>query len=162
LPHRGINWPRSTATPGRSIFLPGAIRRSRMMKRFAVAVLVCCLFLPACSWFEWRDARTRVEAMMESWRTGGTGSGGDMQEAVCMWYQGTRFMLDDIKLAKVRDEFDNWRHQKSLYKRIDTWEISSMAREKDSDPPALILTVDIDGKTYGMRVVDREPIEWVN
>jgi len=100
--------------------------------------------------------------MMDGWRTGGTGSGGDMQEAICMWYQGTRFIADDLRLAEVRDEFDAWRRQKDLYGHIDEWEITSMAREEGSDPPALIVSIDIDGYTYGMRVMDREPIEWVN
>jgi hypothetical protein len=107
-----------------------------------------------------RETRMRVEAMMEGWRKGGRGSGGDMQEAVCMWFNGKKITLDDIKLAKLRDQSDDFRREKRLYKALDSWEITSMDNIPETEPTAMLVGVKIDGKQYRMRVQDGYSIAW--
>lgn len=132
------------------------------MRKPWILALACVLLLPACSIVEQRDAEARVEMMMEGWRTGGTGSGGDIQEAVSMWWKGVRFIPDELELTEARDEFDRWRRAKGLYKRIDSWEITSTSSVKGAYPPTTVVSVEIDGKSYGMRVAKGETIEWAN
>ena len=64
-------------------------------------------------------------------------------------------------LKHARVEFDNWRREKSLYKEIDSWAITSITEEPGTEPPAMIVAVDIDGQGYQMRVTSDQPIEWV-
>ncbi len=126
------------------------------MKRMAIGVVLCSLVLLACDNSE-REAQNRVTLMMTGWQA----TGGDMEEAVCRWYNGTRrLQLDHLKHAQVT--FDDWRREKSLYKKIGTWAITDIKKESGSDPPAAIVSVDIDGQGYRMRVPHEQPIEWVN
>ncbi len=130
------------------------------MTRISVGVFLCSLVLLGCGNPE-LDAHNRVTMMMTGWQSGGTTSGGDIEEAVCRWYNGARqLQLDHLKVA--RDKFDEWRREKSLYKRIESWTINDVTKESGSDPPAAIVSIDIDGQSYKMRVPKEKPIEWVS
>ena len=123
------------------------------MKRIAIGVLLCSLVLLACGG-SGRDARNRVTSMMEGWQPRG-----DIEGSVCRWYNGARrLQLDHLKAAQVG--FDDWRREKSLYREINSWSITSITKDAGADPPAMIVSVDIDGQGYDMRVADERPIEW--
>lgn len=132
----------------------------RMTKLWILALAALVLFT-GCSVWEKRETEKRVTAMMEGWRTGGTGSGGDMQEAVSMWWKGVRFIPDDLELDDARKRFDSWRRVKGLYKKIETWEITSMAKDGSTGGNAMIVSMDIDGRSYRMRVPEGDTISWV-
>ena len=130
------------------------------MKRSVLLVILCAAVLLACGGSE-RRTRNRVQLMMDNWTTGGTSSGGDIQEAVCVWYDGSRILpLDHLKLAQGR--FDEWRREQDLYRKIASYEITGVAETEGTEPPAMIVSLDIDGKPYRMRVALGESIAWVN
>jgi len=114
--------------------------------------------LTSCSYFETRETRGRVIEMMEAWQADPTGSSGHMQHAVCMWYRGTSFM-DDVELTIARKKFDGWRRQKGLSK-IESWEIESITKDTESIQETMLVSVKINGKSYRMRMAQRDPIEW--
>ena len=106
-----------------------------------------------------RRTRNPVQLLMENWVTGGTSSGGDIQEAICVWYNGSRILpLDHLN---ARDRFDDWRREMDLHRKIGSWEITAMDAVAGSEPPAMIVSIDIDGKPYRMHVTADQPIEWV-
>ncbi len=49
----------------------------------------------------------------------------------------------------------------NLYREISAWEITAMDAVAGSDAPTMIVSLDIDGKPYRMRVAADQPIEWV-
>ncbi len=123
------------------------------MKRIAFGILLCSLVLLACGSPE-LDAHNRVTMMMDGLDRG------DTEEAVCRWYNGTRqLQLDHLKHAQ--DRFDDWRRAESMYREIDSWAITDVTQESGSNPPAAIVSIDIDGQSYKMRVPSEKPIEWV-
>jgi hypothetical protein len=121
-------------------------------------VCACLLTLTSCAYFETRETRGRVTEMMEAWQADPTGSSGHMQHAVCMWYRGTSFM-DDVELTIARKKFDGWRRQKGLSK-IENWEIESITKDTESIQEMMLVSVKINGKSYRMRMAQRDPIEW--
>ena len=130
------------------------------MRRIVIGLIMCSLGLLACGGGAELRANNRVAEMMDGWQSGGTSSDGNIQEAIGRWYDGSRqLQLDYLKHARV--EFDNWRREKSLYKEIDSWAITSITEEPGTEPPAMIVAVDIDGQGYQMRVTSDQPIEWV-
>jgi hypothetical protein len=46
-------------------------------------------------------------------------------------------------------------------RRTENWDITAITEEDGPDPTAMIVSIDIDGKPYRMRVTTDEPIEWV-
>ena len=131
------------------------------MRRIAIGAVLCgmVLVLASCGASE-RRTRNRVGVMMDDWISGGTGSGGDIQEAICLWYNGSPKLLPLDHLLHARERFDEWRKEKGLFRKIAAWEITAVAGEASSDPPAMIVSIDIDGKPFRMRVADHVPIEW--
>ncbi len=130
------------------------------MRRTAFALALCSLTLIACGASE-RRTTNRVTMMMDNWVSGGTSSGGDIQEAICLWYDGSRKLpLDHLKHA--RGLFDDWRRQEGLYRKIESWNITEMTKVASAGTPAIVVSLDIDGKPYRMRVALGESIAWVN
>ena len=93
--------------------------------------------------------------MMDGWQND------VMEESVCRWYNGARqLQLDHLKVAETG--FDEWRREKSLYRDIKSWSITSITKDAGGAASAMIVSVDIDGQSYDMRVVDERPIEWAS
>jgi hypothetical protein len=125
----------------------------------ALAGLLLASLLPGCSMMAERPTRIRVTAMMDGWKKAGSASDGNMQEAISMWFNGSRYIPDDVMLTRARKSFDDWRRQKDLYVEIQSWEISSI--EQRPDVPGMVVALTIDGKPYEMQVERGEPIAWV-
>lgn len=133
-----------------------------MHKRTIALALVGLLLvslLPGCSMMAERPTRNRVTAMMEGWKKAGSASDGNMQEAISMWFNGSRYIPDDVMLTRARRSFDDWRRQKGLYVEIQSWEINAI--EERPDVPGMVVALTIDGKPYEMQVESGEPIAWV-
>lgn len=128
------------------------------MRRVCLVLAAALLLLSACSLSQ-DNTRRRVTHMMDAWQSAGTSSDGNMQEAISMWYDGSRAIADDVELSRQSEKFDAWRRQKQLYREIHKWEITSI--EESSDVHGLVVALSIDDKPYTMRVEAGEPIEWM-
>jgi hypothetical protein len=105
------------------------------------------------------QARIRVKSMLDRWKAGGTGTGGDAQSAAMLFYTGREAAGDETIVAVASDRFDSWRKEKDLYHGISSAEIKTV--EPDSaTSDACKVTVSIDGTTYGMLVIPGQPIQW--
>jgi hypothetical protein len=136
------------------------------MRRISVLLMAMVLLAAglavACYSMEEHGARTRVEMMMNGWSKGGRTSSGDIQTAVCMWYEGSLLITDRDTLGQASVDFDIWRREKDLYRELERWEIPSIAKESDAEPRVWIVSVDIEGDPYRMRVQEYVPIEWLD
>ena len=108
-----------------------------------------------------RKTRLRVERMMEEMIAGGTSTDAHIFEAICQWHHGTKQPPQTDTIGKASLDFQLWRREKGLYRQIKEYEIESIEPEEGSSPRAVHVIVRIDGQTYGMRVVNREPITWL-
>ena len=107
-----------------------------------------------------KRAEARVQTMMEGWLAGGTSYDGYAQEAVCMWFNGSKNPPDSNTLAAASDAFDQWRRDKGLYRKIRSFSIEKVESLDDSSDVNHV-RVEIDGKPYIMKVERHRPIEWL-
>jgi hypothetical protein len=127
----------------------------------AIAVVVAAIFIANVQLAK-KEARDRVAVMMDDWVAGGLSSDGHVQEAVMLWVNGTKSPPDTDFLLQASSGFDAWRRAKRLYKRIDGYAIERVDSTGSRQSPELHVFVRIDGDTYGMKVIDGEPIEWLD
>jgi len=109
---------------------------------------------------EEKNAEVRVRTMMEGWLADATGTSGDAQTAICMWFNGKRFPPDRDTLALASTDFDSWRRKKGLLRKIHSYTIESVELI-DEKARAVRVKVKIDGRDYVMKLQALQPIEWV-
>jgi len=131
------------------------------------AMRIVAIFLGILSFGLWLANHTieeavhsRVDQMLHGMLAGGVGTSGDIQEAICFWYNGTRFISDRNELMSASDQFDEWRRVRDLYRKIESYEIAEISATSKILPEEFIVTVRIDGKAYAMLVKKRETIKW--
>ncbi len=108
-----------------------------------------------------RKATLRVERMMDGWLEGGTGSNGATQDAVFQWNHGTKFLPEDKSVGQASRDFDDWRRERNLYRKISSYRIEAVGIEKGSKPRAVRVDLVIDDRPFALRVVRNRPIEWI-
>ncbi len=91
-----------------------------------------------------RNARTRVERVFGGMKSG-TGTGNDVQTAICMWAENTVLVADRDALERYSDQFDRWRRQKDLYHSSQTFEITSVEKVDPNQQYPVVVTVTVDG-----------------
>jgi len=109
---------------------------------------------------EEKSAEVRVRQMMEGWLADATGSSGDAQMAICMWFNGKRFPPDRDTLALASTDFDTWRRAKDLRRKIHGYTIENVELV-DEKAGVVHVKVKIDGRNYMMKTQALQPIEWV-
>lgn len=106
-----------------------------------------------------RQAKTRVETVMEGFQKDGGGSGGYMQAAVAQWAGGPHILSDQDALGKAEVRCKAWADQKGLYRKITSFKVLDAKAEGDTGS---IVTVNIEGKTYQIRVPPRDEMSWAD
>jgi hypothetical protein len=129
-------------------------------KLLVVLLLVGVVAAVACS-LNKDQARTRVSTMLERWKSGGTGTGGDAQSASMLFFVGRAAPTDETEAAIAADRFDNWRREKSLYKAISSFEIKAVESDTATSDSVKV-TVDIEGTTYNIRAIPGQPLQWMD
>lgn len=102
-------------------------------------------------------AAKRVDEMMKEMKQG---TGVEQQLAIGIWAKNHPKISDEQELAWAADHYDQFRKEKGIYRKLDSYKIVSSELVKDVTPPTAIVTVDIEGKTYKMRVPEKQPISW--
>lgn len=91
-----------------------------------------------------RKARGRVDRVFKLMKSG-TGTGGDIQTAVCIWAENKIFIGDRDLLSRYSDDFDRWRQEKDLYRSFERFEISAVELRVNGDSKTAVVTVKVDG-----------------
>ena len=107
-------------------------------------------------------ARARVNAILAGWKTGGGGSGTDIQTSICYWARGVPLITDQAELGRYSDQFDAFCQRKNLFRRIADYEITDVAVISGEALPTAQVTCKIEGGYYKMRVTEGQPISWVD
>jgi len=125
-----------------------------------VAVVVAAIFFVNRSMIE-KDAELRVQRVLDGMVAGGTGAGGDIQDAVCAWWDGSKIISDTTTLAAAMDSFEQWRKAKGLYRSLSAAEVTTIEVMPDTKPAEVKVTIRVEGTAYAIKVVDREPMTWL-
>jgi hypothetical protein len=107
-------------------------------------------------------ARARVEAILAGWKTGGGGSGTDIQTSICYWARGVPLITDQAELGRYSDQFDAFCQRKNLFRRIADYEITEVAVVPGAPLPTAEVTCKIEGGFYKMKVTEGQPISWAD
>ncbi len=132
--------------------------------RFA-PVLALALTALGCDFLEYgpgktAKAETRVLHVLAAMEKAGDTTSLDLQEGISRWYNGKRFINSMEQDAAVAG-FDRWRRARNVYNRkIASWEITGAEVAEGSDPPAVVVTVTIEGKTHQILVPEDSPMSW--
>jgi hypothetical protein len=129
-------------------------------KLLVVLVLVGVVAILACSIGK-DNARTRVSTMLDRWKSGGTGTGGDAQSASMLFFVGRAAPTDETEAAIASDRFEAWRKQKDLYRSISSFEVTSV-EDDSATSDSVKVTVVIDGATYAIRAIPGQPLQWMD
>jgi hypothetical protein len=111
---------------------------------------------------EIKQANKRVHAVLWGLQSGGSALAGDLNTPVCQWYKGTSLIADQEEMRLAKRSFDSWRRQKQLGEKISSFEIAGAEIEAGSDPVAVIVSVSIDDEPYQLRVIEGQPMTWVD
>lgn len=108
-------------------------------------------------------AAKRVENMLNGMKEGGTGVGLPAQTAMCLWAANKVVITDRDLLTWASDNFDKWRREKKLYRKIDSYAIvkAEMVPLSAKDKPVARVVFDVEGKNYTVEVPKDQPIRWV-
>jgi hypothetical protein len=111
-----------------------------------------------------RLANKRVEAVLFGLQSGGGSAlARDLNTPVCQWYKGTSLIADQEEMRLAERSFASWRQQKKLHdKKISSFEVVGAEVEVGSDPIAVIVSVTIDTKPLKLRVIEGQPMTWVD
>jgi hypothetical protein len=138
----------------------------KVLARFA-SVLALALTALGCDFLEYgpggdtAEAETRVLHVLASMQKAGDTTSLDLQEGVCRWYNGKRYIGDAMEMEAALDGFDRWRRARNVYnRRIASYEITGSEVVPDSDPPAAVVTVTIEGKSHQILVPEDRPMSW--
>jgi hypothetical protein len=107
------------------------------------------------------EAKVRVNDILKGIQSAPTPSGvaGNEQTAICLWAKDMYLIKDEGTLGMYMDAFDRWRNAAGIF-HIKQFSILDSTRIKDVIPETAIVTVDIDGKRFSMRVPKGEQITW--
>lgn len=133
-----------------------------MSRRALVLVLLVGALVGLACQIHQDQARIRVKVMLERWKAGGTGTGGDAQAAALLYHIGKESAADETIVAIASDRFDSWRREKDLYRSISSAEIKSVEEDPATSSDASKVVVSIDGTEYTIRAVPGQPLQWVN
>ena len=109
-----------------------------------------------------RKATLRVERMLDGWLEGGTGSNGAVQEAVFQWNHGTKHMPEDKSVGQASLEFDDWRREQRMYRKISSYRVERAEIDEGSDPRSVRVDILIDDRPYAVRVMKDRPVQWID
>lgn len=120
----------------------------------AVAVLMY-FALPSYT----KDASKRVETMLLDLKEG---PNAESSIATTIWARNVRSM-DSGELSAANDQFMKWRSEKNFDLPRGFASHRMVKSEKtDGEVPTAIVTFELDGKTYRVRVPERRPISWAD
>lgn len=107
-------------------------------------------------------AEKRVGAVLAGMeQEGGAGRGPAIQESMCRWYNGKRFIADRDEAEAAMDGFDRWTKQRRLYgRKISSYRIVESEMIEGAEPETALVTVEIEGKTHQIRVPADGPMSW--
>ena len=123
--------------------------------------LVLVLGVAACG-LGTRKAKERVKAVFDGLQHDAGGAGGFAQSAAAHWALGREVMSDQDALAKADVDFRVWAEEKGLYRRIGSYEIVDAKPDGGMMSDHAIVTVNVEGKTYRIRVPNGGPMSWVD
>lgn len=107
------------------------------------------------------EAEERVNAVLAGMQEAGDSTSVTLQEAVCRWYNGKRFVSDAFEQEAAADGFDRWRRERNLYNRkIASYEIVSSELVPDAERTTVLVTVTIEGKTHRIEVPEKRKMSW--
>jgi hypothetical protein len=127
------------------------------MGRRGPYVALLTLLLLCCGGAGVSGARSRVEKLLTGLQGSGEASGGQPEMALMMWNTGT---MAARGAADAADAFDRWCREGGI-ESVSEYAITDAYREEGSEPPAVIVAGTVDGRRFDMRVVKRQPIQWV-
>ena len=133
--------------------------RSALLLALGLATLGCDFLTYGPG--ETSEAETRVNAVLAGMQKAGDTTNLDLQEAVCRWYNGRRILNDAMEMEAALDGFDRWRlERKVANRRIASYELVAAEVVPDTNPPAVLVTVTIEGKTHQILVPDKQAMSW--
>lgn len=107
------------------------------------------------------EAESRVLHVLAAMQKAGDSTGLDLQEGICRWYNGKRLIGDALTFDAAVTGFDRWRRERNVYNRkIASYEITGSEEVPDSDPPAVIVDVTIEGKPHRILVPEDSAMSW--
>ena len=134
--------------------------RSALLLALALAALGCD-FLEYGPGGNTAEAESRVLHVLASMQKAGDTTGLEIQEGLCRWYNGKRLIGDALAFDEAVTGFDRWRRERNVYNRkIASYEITGSTEVPDSDPPAVIVDVTIEGKAHQIMVPEDSPMSW--
>jgi hypothetical protein len=121
--------------------------------------MITMLPLTGCDyWLKTRDVETRVKAVFNGMLKAPSSS--KFEVAALLWDRGKYEKLDNTEYLVVFNQFNAWRGEMGLARKISKYKITDMEVVEDADPPAVIVTILIEGAYYEMYVPEGEQIYW--
>jgi len=134
--------------------------RFALLLAFAVAALGCD-FLEYGPGGDAAEAESRVLHVLASMEKAGDTTNLDLQEGICRWYNGKRLIGDAMEMEQAMDGFDRWRRERNMYnRRLASYEITGSEAVADSNPPAVVVDVTIEGKPHQILVPEDRAMSW--
>ena len=132
---------------------------NRISLNILIIGMITMLPLTGCDyWLKTRDTKARVEAVFNGMLK--TSDSSKFEVAALLWDRGKYEKLDNREYLVVFNQFNAWRGEKGLARKISRYKITDMEAVEDADPPAVIVTVLIEGEYYEMYVPEGEQISW--
>ncbi len=109
---------------------------------------------------EAHTAQERVRRVLD-----GMKSGGDLQRAIFLWWNGSFHMPlgGQEEFNRAADAFETWRAQREI-KVVSSYQIKGavvLEEAKGLGQAVVLVSGTVDGQDFKMRVVHGEPISWV-
>lgn len=140
--------------------LSAAIARGLVLPALALSTLACDALIHGPGGAA-AAAEQRVETVLAGMQQDGDGTGAVIQQALCTWYNGQRFIADRDEAEAAMDGFDRWTRQQGLYgRKISSYEIAGSELVEGADPETAVVSVTIEGKSYRIRVPAGKAMSW--
>ena len=128
------------------------------MKSWTPLVLLAALAFGGWKLWEWvrvdhakKTAETRVAETLKAL------SGGDGQQALCLWAVGLG-ACDEVTQRRYTDEFDRWLRDTGIGEKPREFRVNGTEIERSGQAIAAFVLVTVDGRSYRLRVRGDEPL----
>lgn len=106
-------------------------------------------------------AENRVRNVLNGMQDGTNASSIKVETAMAMWAFNLIRVTDRDRLSWASDNFDRWRQERALYRKIGSYTIDSVELVPDAPEETAIVTFTLEGEVYKVRVPRDRAISWI-
>ncbi len=103
-------------------------------------------------------AKFRVKGILEGVQKGGAGTSADVQQSICLWYNGKILINDVDTLARAWEKYTAWQIEGGIARKISGFTVLSA---EPMGSGVIHVSGTIEGSPFTMKVPEGRPISWV-